>query len=126
MTSDQCRALIYGFFAERKAAKIPGLGTQTAAPPVNQVFVLGAGTMGRGIAMACANAGLNVALRDSSREALDAGMFAIRKNYDSSIQRGRLTTTIVAERLNRIRPQLDYQGIETADLVIEACSKIWN
>ena len=120
VTSDQCRALIHGFFAERAVMKVPGLGKQTTPAPIERVFVVGAGTMGRGIAMACANAGLNVALRDSSQLALDAGMLAIRKNYDSSIQRGRLTPAMVAERLNRIRPQLDYQGIETADLVIEA------
>lgn len=120
VTSDQCRALIHGFFAERAVTKIPGVGKHTAPSPVDHVFVVGAGTMGRGIAMACANAGLNVALRDSDQEALEAGMLAIRKNYDSSIQRGRLTPAMVMERLNRIRPQLDYRGGETADMVIEA------
>jgi len=120
VTSDQCRALIYSFFAERAVTKIPGLSQQTAPRSIERVFVIGAGTMGRGIAMACANAGLSVALRDSQQEALDAGMIAIRKNYDSSIQRGRLTRAMVTERLDRIRPQLDYQAIDTADLVIEA------
>jgi 3-hydroxyacyl-CoA dehydrogenase len=120
VTSDQCRALIYSFFAERAVAKIPGLSKQTAPASIERVFVIGAGTMGRGIAMACANAGLTVSLLDSSQEALDAGMLAIGKNYDSSIQRGRLSRAVVAERLNRILPQLDYQAIDTADLVIEA------
>jgi len=120
VTSEQCRALIHGFFAERAVAKIPGLEGQTTLAPIDRIFVIGAGTMGRGIAMACANAGINVTLRDSHHEALDAGMVAIRKNYDSSIQRGRLTAATVAERLNKIRPQLDYQDIESADLVIEA------
>ena len=119
-TSDQCRALIHAFFAERAVAKIPCIGKQTAPVPINRVFVVGAGTMGRGIAMACANAGLNVALQDSNQEALNTGMQAIHKNYDSSIQRGRLTADAVAERLKRIRPQLDYSGIDRADLVIEA------
>ena len=119
-TSDQCRALIHGFFAERAVTKVPGLGKQIARLPIENVFVVGAGTMGRAIAMACANAGLHVALRDSSEEALDSAMLAIRKSYDSSIQRGRLTPTMAAERLNKIRPQLDYQEIESADLVIEA------
>jgi 3-hydroxyacyl-CoA dehydrogenase len=119
-TSDQCRALIHGFFAERAVTKIPGVSRQAAALPIEQVFVVGAGTMGRSIAMACANAGLKVALRDASPEALEAAMLAIRKNYDSSIQRGRLTPDMGVERLGRIRPQLDHQGIETADLVIEA------
>jgi len=120
VTSDQCRALIHGFFAERAVTKFPGLSNQTLPSPVEHVFVIGAGTMGRGIAMACSNAGLNVALRDSSRAALDAAMIAIRKDYDSSIQRGRLTPAVAAERMNKIRPQLDYQGIETTDVVIEA------
>ena len=120
VTSDQCRALIHGFFAERAVTKIPGVSKQAAPSPLERVFVVGAGTMGRGIAMACANGGLEVALRDSSQEALDAGMLAIRKNYDASIQRGRFTAVVAEERMNRIRPQLDYQGAETADLVIEA------
>ena len=120
VTSDQCRALIHGFFAERAVTKIPGVGRRTAALQIDQVFVVGAGTMGRGIATACANAGLNVALQDAGQEALDSAMLAIRKNYDSSIQRGRLTPAMGEERLSKIRSQLDYQGIETADLVIEA------
>lgn len=119
-TSDQCKALIYGFFSERAVTKIPGLGKQTTASPIGQVFVIGAGTMGRGIAMACANAGLKVALRDTSQEALDAGLLAIRKNYDSSLKRGRLTPEMVAERLNRIHPQMNLQQVVAADLVIEA------
>jgi len=119
-TSDQCRALIHGFFSERAVTKVAGLGKQTVASPVDQVFIVGAGTMGRGIAMACANAGIQVALQDSSQEAIDGAMSAIRKNYDSSIQRGRLTQEAVAERLNRIQPELDYHGAATADLVIEA------
>src|SRR5215470_19026907 len=84
VTSDQCRALIHAFFAERAATKFPGLSKQTLPSPVEHVFVIGTGTMGRGIAMTCSNAGFNVALRDSSRAALDAAMTAIRKNYDSS------------------------------------------
>jgi len=119
-TSDQCRALIQGFFAERAVAKIPGVSKQTPPLPINQVFVVGAGTMGRGIAMACANAGVKVAIRDFDHAALDSAMLAIRKSYDSSIQRGRLTQATAGERLNRIRPQLSYAGIEGADLVIEA------
>ena len=120
VTSEQCRALIHVFFAERAVTKVPGLSKQTVPALIKHVFVVGAGTMGRGIAMACANAGLEVALRDSNQDALDAGMAAIRKTYESSIQRGRLTATAVTERLNRIQPQLDYQGIQNTGLVIEA------
>ena len=120
VTSEQCRALIHGFFAERAVTKIPGVNKQTVASPVERAFVLGAGTMGRGIAMACANAGLNVTLRDASQAALDACIFAIRKNYDSSIQRGRLTPAVAADRIKKIRPQLDYDGLDATDVVIEA------
>jgi len=119
-TSEQCRALIHGFFSERAVTKVPAVSKQTVASPIAQVFIVGAGTMGRGIAMACANAGIDVALQDSSQEAIDAAMSAIRKNYDSSIRRGRLTQETVIERLNRIRPELDYREAAPADLVIEA------
>ena len=119
-TSEQCRALIHGFFSERAVTKVPAVSKQTVASPIAQVFIVGAGTMGRGIAMACANAGIDVALQDSSQEAIDAAMSAIRKNYDSSIRRGRLTQETVVERLNRIRPELDYREAAPADLVIEA------
>ena len=118
--SEQCRALIHGFFSERAVTKVPGVSKQTVASSIAQVFIVGAGTMGRGIAMACANAGIDVALQDSSQEAIDAAMSAIRKNYDSSIRRGRLTQETVVERLNRIRPELDYREAAPADLVIEA------
>lgn len=119
-TSEQCRALIHAFFAERSAGKIAGIGQQTAPMPISRVLIVGAGTMGRGIAMACANAGINVTLRDSSRQALDAGVSGIHKTYESSVKRGRLRDEAVAERMGRIHAQLDYAGAETADLIIEA------
>jgi 3-hydroxyacyl-CoA dehydrogenase len=120
VTSDQCQALIHVFFAERAATKVPGVGKQTVPSPIDQIFVLGAGTMGRGIVIACANAGLNVALMDANQAALDAGMSLIRKNYDSSVQRGRLMPEMAAERLKRIQLQPDYEGLQKADIVIEA------
>ena len=120
VSSDQCRALIHAFFAERLVSKLPGLNRETNISQMSQVLVVGAGTMGRGIAMACANAGINVGLCDSQRENVDNAMSAIRKSYDSSIKRGRLSQEAVAERLQRIRSQLDYQEAATADLVIEA------
>ena len=116
----QCRALIHAFFAERAVNKIPGLTRQTNASTIRQVFVVGAGTMGRGIAMACANAGIDVDLVDLQQESLIAAMSAIHISYESSIRRGRLTQEAVEERIKRIRPQLDYHAAETADLVIEA------
>lgn len=119
-TSDQCRALIHVFFAERAVSKVPRLGAQTPAAPVSQVVIVGAGTMGRGIAMACANAGIKVALLDSNEQSLDTAMSAIRKSYDSSVKRGHFTQASIVERLARIHPQTDYEAAETADLVIEA------
>lgn len=118
-TSEQCRALIHSFFAERSASKVAGIGRQTALP-ICSVLIVGAGTMGRGIAMACANAGISVVLRDSTQQALDAGMSGIQKAYESSVRRGRLTQEAVSERTERIHPQLDYAGAETADVIIEA------
>ena len=119
-TSEQCRALIHSFFAERAVSKIRGLDKKTQLSAIEKVLIVGAGTMGRGIAMACANAGIRVSLLESNPEALDAGLAAIRKNYDASVARGRFSQDAAAERLHRIHPQLSYDGVEAADLVIEA------
>ena len=118
--TEQAKALIHLFFAERAVSKVRGVPKEAAPRPVSRVGVVGAGTMGGGIAMACANAGLDVTLKDSSQGALDAGLEAIRRNYDASVTRGRLTREAVTERLARIRPQLTYDGFDTADVVIEA------
>jgi 3-hydroxyacyl-CoA dehydrogenase len=118
--SEQCKALIHVFFAERGASKVPGVAKDAPVPPINSVAIIGAGTMGGGIAMACANAGLNVILSDSGREQLEAGLARIRSNYDTSLKRGRFTPEGVQDRLGRIRTQVGFGGVETADLVIEA------
>jgi 3-hydroxyacyl-CoA dehydrogenase len=120
VTSDQCRALIHAFFAEREASRVPGVGRETPISQVARVGIVGAGTMGGGIAMACVNAGIPVLLKDSEQESLDRGMAAIRKNYEVSVQRGRFTAEGVAERVAKIHPQLDYAGFDSVDLVIEA------
>lgn len=120
VTSDQCRALIHAFFAERGAAKVSSISKDTPVLPLERIAIVGAGTMGGGIAMACVNAGIPVLLKDSQQNFLDAGMAAIRRNYDVSVQRGRFTPETVAERVAKIHPQLDYSGFESADLVIEA------
>jgi len=118
--SEPCKALLHVFFAERAAAKIPDVSRETTALPVERVAIVGAGTMGAGIAMACANAGIDVRLRDTSRQALGTGMAAVRRNYDASVKRGRFTPEAVDERLARIHPQLDDAGFGDADVVIEA------
>jgi 3-hydroxyacyl-CoA dehydrogenase len=118
--SEQCKALIHVFFAERAASKIPGISKDAAVSPVSTVAIIGAGTMGGGIAMACANAGLNVVLSDTGREQLESGLARIRSNYDTSVKRGRFTADGVQERLGRIRAEVGYDGVDTADLIIEA------
>jgi 3-hydroxyacyl-CoA dehydrogenase len=118
--SEQCKALIHAFFAERGASKVPGVSKDTAARPVATVGIVGAGTMGGGIAMACANAGFGVRITDVTNEGLDAGMATILRNYAVSVKRGRFTPAMVEERLARIVPRLGYDGFSEADLVIEA------
>ena len=118
--SDQCRAMVHAFMAERAVSKVPGV-TDVAKPiDVAEVAIIGAGTMGSGIAMACANAGLRVLLTDTAQDRVDAGLAAVRKNYDSSIKRGRLTPEAVEERIARIRGEVGLDGCGTADVVIEA------
>jgi 3-hydroxyacyl-CoA dehydrogenase len=120
LASDQCRALLHVFFAERAVARIPNLSPDTQPRPVHEVAIIGAGTMGGGIAMACANAGLQVRLVDSTREALDSGMGRVRANYETSARRGRFSAAEVEQRLALISPQLDHSGMDEVDLVIEA------
>ena len=118
--SEQAKALIHAFFAERGVSKVPGISKDTVAATVNRVGIVGAGTMGGGIAMACANAGIAVRITDATAKALDAGMSTIRKNYDVSVKRGRFTPAMVEERMARIAPQVGYDGFGDDDLVIEA------
>jgi 3-hydroxyacyl-CoA dehydrogenase len=117
---EQAKALIHIFFAERAVTKVRGLPKEASPRPLARVAVIGAGTMGGGIATACANAGLAVTVKDSTQEALDAGFATIRRNYDASVKRGRLTAEAAAERMARMTPMLSYDGVATADLVIEA------
>jgi 3-hydroxyacyl-CoA dehydrogenase len=121
--SPQCRAFVHGFVAERAVAKVPGVTDHPAAtslPAIEEVAIIGAGTMGSGIAVACANAGLRVVLTDAAQDRLDAGLAAVRRTYDSSIKRGRLTPQAVDERLARITGRVGLDSCATADLVIEA------
>jgi 3-hydroxyacyl-CoA dehydrogenase len=118
--SDQSKALIHVFFGEREVAKIPGVPKETPVLPVNRVAVVGSGTMGGGIAMVFANAGIPVLLKDVDQQALDAGIGKIRKNYATSVQRGRFTQAFVDERLTLISPVLNYDGFSDVDMVIEA------
>jgi len=121
--SSQCRALVHAFVAERAVAKVPGVTDAPAAtnlPVVEEVAIVGAGTMGSGIAMACANAGLRVVLTDASQERLDAGFAALRRNYESSVKRGRLTPADVEKRIALVKGAVGYEACASADVVIEA------
>ncbi|HVO80740.1 MAG TPA: 3-hydroxyacyl-CoA dehydrogenase NAD-binding domain-containing protein [Terriglobales bacterium] len=118
--SDQSKALIHVFFAEREVAKVPDVPKETPTLPMKTVAVVGAGTMGGGIAMVFANAGIPVLLKDTDQPALDRGLATIQKNYAVSVKRGRLTQPFVDERLKLIKPTLGYDGFADVDMVVEA------
>jgi 3-hydroxyacyl-CoA dehydrogenase len=120
LRSDQCKALVHAFFAERAVARVPDVPKETPATPIASVAIIGAGTMGSGIATACANAGLQVVLADVDRAAVDRGMAGIRRNYESSVKRGRYTPEDAERRIGLIREATGYDGVAAADLVIEA------
>ena len=118
--SDQSKALIHVFFGEREVAKIPGIGKDVAQIPVNKVAVIGAGTMGGGIAMVFANAGIPVLMKETDQAALDRGLATIKKNYANSVKKGRFTQQQMDERIARIQPTLSYDGFGERDMVVEA------
>lgn len=120
MSTAESKALRYAFFAERAASKIPDVPESTPQRKVKHVAVIGAGTMGGGIAMNFANVGVPVYLLEVKQEALDRGVATIAKNYDGSVKRGKLTAAQAAERMALIKPTLRYEDIAQADLVIEA------
>jgi 3-hydroxyacyl-CoA dehydrogenase len=118
--SDQSKALIHVFFGEREVAKVPDIPKDIVVLPVRSVAVVGSGTMGGGIAMVFANAGIPVLLKEVDQAALDQGLAKIRKNYASSVQRGRFTQQFVDERLALITPTLSYDKFAEADMIVEA------
>ncbi len=118
--SDQAKALMHVFFAEREVAKVPGLSPDAKSIEIKQAAIIGAGTMGGGIAMNFANAGVPVLLKETTQEALDRGIATITKNYSNTVKKGRLTEEAMAERLALITPTLGYDGFENADVIIEA------
>ncbi|MDB6089892.1 MAG: 3-hydroxyacyl-CoA dehydrogenase [Gammaproteobacteria bacterium] len=118
--SPQRKALVHVFFAEREARKIPDVSSDIKPLPIRKAVVIGAGTMGGGIAMNFANAGIPVALLELSREALDRGLGLIQKNYAASVARGSLTQARVDEALSLIHGITDYGAAADADIVVEA------
>jgi 3-hydroxyacyl-CoA dehydrogenase len=117
---DQSRALRYSFFAERDAAKIPGLARDIATLPVRKVGVVGAGTMGGGIAMNFLSIGIPVVIVEARQEALDRGVGVIRRNYENSAAKGRMTTQAVERCMTLLTPSLHIQDLSDCDLIIEA------
>ncbi len=118
--SDKARAQIHLFFAERAAARVPGLPRDARPKPVERAAVLGAGTMGGGIAMNFVNAGIPVTLVERDGEALERGLDVVRRNYEATAAKGRLTAADVETRMGLLNPTTDYEAIADADVVVEA------
>jgi 3-hydroxyacyl-CoA dehydrogenase len=120
MSGTQARAQQYFFFSERKAAKIDGIGDDVKPRPVNKVGVIGAGTMGGGISMNFLSAGIPVTIVETSQEALDRGTGVMRKNYEASAAKGKLTGEQVEKAMGLLTPTLDFDALADCDLIIEA------
>jgi 3-hydroxyacyl-CoA dehydrogenase len=120
MTGEQSAAQRYFFFAERKAAKIDGLPENTEPRPVRKVGVIGAGTMGGGISMNFLSAGIPVTIVEMGHEALDRGTGLMRKNYEASAAKGKLTQEQVSRAMALLTPTLDFSALADCDLIIEA------
>jgi len=120
VNSDQSRALRHFFFAERQARKIPDVPRDTARREIAAAAVIGAGTMGAGIAMNFANAGLPTVIVETTQAALDHGMATIRTNYERTASKGRISSADVEARMALLTPSLDLADVAGADIVIEA------
>ncbi|MDB5482211.1 MAG: 3-hydroxyacyl-CoA dehydrogenase [Caulobacteraceae bacterium] len=120
MSGSQSAAQRYAFFAERQANKIPDVPDDTPQIPVGSVGIIGAGTMGGGIAMNFANAGIPVTIVEVKQDALDRGLGVIRKNYERTASRGGITAADVEKRIGLIKGSLDMNDLAPADMVIEA------
>jgi 3-hydroxyacyl-CoA dehydrogenase len=120
MISEESKALRYAFFAERAASKVAALDEKAQPRPVKTVAVVGAGTMGGGIAINFANAGIPVTLLEAKQEALDRGVAGIRKIYEGAVAKGKLKPEDARKRGALITPSLDYEAAADADLIIEA------
>ena len=120
MNTPESRAMRHLFFAERAVANVPGIGPDDKPRTIASVGIIGSGTMGGGIAMAFANVDIPVVLLDVDQGALDRGLAVIRKNYDASVKRGRMTAADVDKRMALIKGSTRYEDFAPVDLVIEA------
>jgi 3-hydroxyacyl-CoA dehydrogenase len=120
MTGTQSAAQRYMFFAQRQVTKIPDIEADTEVKDINSVGVIGAGTMGGGISMNFANVGIPVTIIEQSQERLDKGIGIIRKNYENSAAKGRITQAQVEERMNLIEGKTSIDALDSQDMIIEA------
>ncbi len=120
MGTPECRALRHAFSAERAASKIPDVPADTPTRTIASVGVIGAGTMGGGISMNFLNAGIPVTMLEMKQEALDRGMATIRKNYENSMKKGKLSQEKLDQRMGLLKGTLSYDDFKDADLIIEA------
>jgi 3-hydroxyacyl-CoA dehydrogenase len=120
MNTPESKSLRHAFFAMRAAAKIPDVPSTTSLRSIKSVAVIGAGTMGGGIAMNFVNAGIPVTVLETSQAALDKGLGTVKKNYENTLKKGRLTQDEFDKRISRITGTLSYDDVRSADLIIEA------
>src|SRR6266852_2628879 len=120
LSSPESKAQRYFFFAEREAAKIPDVPAETPTAEIRKAAVIGAGTMGGGIAMNFANAGIPVTVVEVARDALDRGLGVVRKNYEATAAKGRISKDDVEKRMGLIQGTTDFNAVADADLIIEA------
>ena len=118
--TSESKALRHAFFAERAASKIPDVPEDTPTRPIKSVAVIGAGTMGGGISMNFASAGIPVTILELKQEALDKGLATIRKNYEGNLKKGKITQAQLDERMRLLKPTLNFADVAPADIVIEA------
>jgi 3-hydroxyacyl-CoA dehydrogenase len=118
--STESLGAVHVFFAEREVRRVPDLGDEAQAEPIKSAGVIGAGTMGGGIAICFANAGIAVTLIDASAAALERGLAAVDRTYQTMVDRGRLTAEDKARRLQSITPSLEYEALREADVIVEA------
>ena len=121
--SAESKGAVHAFFAERETRRVPGLPDPPAAP-VRSAGIIGAGTMGGGIAICFANAGIPVTLLDSGREALDRGIANIDGTYESMVKRGRLTAAEKAQRMALIQGRLEYAALADADVIVDTAEEL--
>ena len=120
LTSNQSSAQLHIFFAERAAAKVNDMPKGTKTLSIKKVGIIGAGTMGGGIAMNFVNAGIPVTILETNQEFLDKGLAVMRGNYERSAKRGRFTAEQVEQRMGLLTPTLDYAGLGDVNLIVEA------